>query len=99
MSKKKRKEVEEESEGSASPQPKIADSVGASEGCSALLHESSEDPLKTQLMEPLEEKWPEGLAKVEEEEWQEVLFTVDSGAMNTVVGMDECPQFHLNESP
>ncbi len=54
---------------------------------------------KKKEVKSLEERWIEGLANVEEEEWQEVLFTVDSGAMDTVVGEEECPQFQRSKSP
>ena len=83
-------------------------SVEVSNGDSALLHASAEDSQEPwlkgrmesqQAVKLLEERWPEGLAKVEQEEWEEVLFTVDSGAMDIVVGTEECPQFQLSESP
>ena len=39
--------------------------------------------------------YPQGMNAVEQPDWQEVIFTVDSGAMETVIGTDECPQLDI----
>ena len=49
-------------------------------------------------LSPFEEVYPGGLGAVGVEEWVEVLFTMDSGAMITAMNKEECPNVPLEDS-
>ena len=48
-------------------------------------------------LQQLEIVYPEGLDHVGEGQWVEILFTMDSGAMDPVVGKTTCPEIPLQD--
>jgi hypothetical protein len=49
-------------------------------------------------LSPLEIVYPDGLDHIGEGQWEQVLFTMDSGAMDTVVNMETCPGIPREDS-